>query len=188
MRLCAICTKRQANLVECIDGKKYLVCTECITVEVEEPHVASLHERVFRFLRMSPGSVLEDVCLALSMRGEHEQNHVSQVLSRMVRSGIARHEGTRADRFYSLASGAALAQPNGRTRKNLAGVRFGKLIAVESEGYKYIRWRCRCDCGGSKTVRATDLIRGKTRSCGCMVGRSFRTPAPPAQEATCPAT
>lgn len=28
-------------------------------------------------------------------------------------------------------------------------------------------WECICDCGNCKTVRTTDLIHGKVKSCGC---------------------
>jgi hypothetical protein len=48
---------------------------------------------------------------------------------------------------------------------DIAGHRFGKLIAVEKIGPE---WRCVCDCG-RETVRAAGLLRsGHTRSCGCL--------------------
>lgn len=53
---------------------------------------------------------------------------------------------------------------------NLAGRRFGSLIALHSKKVSGIlgrAWVCRCDCGNSCEVRAGNLPRGNTRSCGC---------------------
>jgi len=55
--------------------------------------------------------------------------------------------------------------------KDFAGLRFGKLVAVEyikGKPPKYkAEWRCVCDCGGEKTTRAENLRRGKSTHCGC---------------------
>jgi hypothetical protein len=57
--------------------------------------------------------------------------------------------------------------------ENLMGRRFGKLLVVEFVPYHkpgrkrcYASWRCLCDCGKSKIVRARHLKTG-TDSCGC---------------------
>ena len=56
--------------------------------------------------------------------------------------------------------------------KDLAGQRFGRLIAVELAGRtsdgRRLRWMCRCDCGQTTSVRAGDLSAGYSRSCGCL--------------------
>ncbi|NIH74444.1 hypothetical protein FHV99_001651 [Ochrobactrum sp. P20RRXII] len=54
---------------------------------------------------------------------------------------------------------------------DLAGRRFGKLVAVEyikgvPPKYK-ASWRCICDCGGEKITKAENLKRGKSIHCGC---------------------
>lgn len=55
-------------------------------------------------------------------------------------------------------------------RKGLLGVRFGRLTVL---GYARTTargqaiWVCACDCGGSVECRATSLLRGKVKSCGC---------------------
>lgn len=52
---------------------------------------------------------------------------------------------------------------------NLSGQRFGRLTVVElaEPGRRARQWRCRCDCGGEKTVTTANLRGGKTTSCGC---------------------
>ena len=47
---------------------------------------------------------------------------------------------------------------------------FGRLTLVEflpgsrsSPG----KWRCRCECGKEVVVRAADILKGHTQSCGC---------------------
>lgn len=64
-------------------------------------------------------------------------------------------------------------------RYELTGERFGRLVAV-----KYVqsdkrkkkdgtrregKWLCACDCGMTTMVTASDLVHGRTRSCGCLL-------------------
>ena len=58
-----------------------------------------------------------------------------------------------------------------RVLKDLTGQRFGRLTAVEPDGYcgKRIRWKCACDCGNTTSVGSDKLISGHTKSCGCLV-------------------
>lgn len=52
----------------------------------------------------------------------------------------------------------------------MQGQRTGKLVAVRIVGrdeWGGAVWECRCDCGGTRNVSATMIIRKKTRSCGC---------------------
>jgi len=62
--------------------------------------------------------------------------------------------------------------------KDLAGQRFGRLIAIERTGEKkgssYI-WRCRCDCGRESLVSSNALLSGNTRSCGCLLDEAKRS-------------
>ena len=54
---------------------------------------------------------------------------------------------------------------------NLAGRRFGRLVAVKDAGRdhrKQVLWLCRCDCGSTKTAIASRLLGGNVRSCGCL--------------------
>lgn len=64
---------------------------------------------------------------------------------------------------------------------DLTGKRFGKLLVIErAENYiqpnggMIARWRCKCDCGNTKIVNTASLKRGKTKSCGCLVGEKCK--------------
>jgi hypothetical protein len=57
------------------------------------------------------------------------------------------------------------------TKDNFTHKRFGRLTVSEFVGVipgKGRSWACVCDCGGHKIVSASDLLRGQTRSCGCL--------------------
>lgn len=61
--------------------------------------------------------------------------------------------------------------------KDIAGMKFGLLTAVEPTGEKnrkdYI-WRCICDCGKELECTATRLLSGNTLSCGCLRKGHFK--------------
>ena len=57
-------------------------------------------------------------------------------------------------------------------RKDLTGVRFGRLLVLRPTGGKsadgsYI-WECRCDCGNMVARGAHILLSGTSESCGCL--------------------
>lgn len=58
---------------------------------------------------------------------------------------------------------------------DLTGRRFGRLVVVAYAGswgmpgqMPRVRWRCLCDCGNHTVIRALDLVKKHTRSCGCL--------------------
>jgi hypothetical protein len=54
---------------------------------------------------------------------------------------------------------------------DLTGRRSGRLVVVgpyKIEPYGHRSWRCRCDCGQIRWVRAHRLTGQTTRSCGCI--------------------
>lgn len=58
--------------------------------------------------------------------------------------------------------------------QDLTGKVFGLLTVIKqvedrvsNSGRREAMWLCRCECGNYKTVRATSLRKGNTRSCGC---------------------
>ena len=51
------------------------------------------------------------------------------------------------------------------------GLRYGRLTVLsldESPPSKSLKWFCRCDCGVEKSVLATGLATGDSKSCGCL--------------------
>lgn len=52
---------------------------------------------------------------------------------------------------------------------DLAGQRFGRLVAIErmSDGDHRGKWLCKCDCGSETFVETGNLRRGNSTSCGC---------------------
>lgn len=60
---------------------------------------------------------------------------------------------------------------------DLTGQTFGMLTVISLEGLhptvpRQYRWNCRCECGVTKTVPGVNLRIGKTKSCGCLVGKN----------------
>ena len=55
--------------------------------------------------------------------------------------------------------------------KDISGMRFGKLTAVEPISRDKDRktvWLCSCDCGNTTSVPVNALTSGNTKSCGCL--------------------
>lgn len=60
-------------------------------------------------------------------------------------------------------------------QKNLKGKTFG-LLQVVKQGEKrqgQIYWLCKCACGKETLVRASSLLAGNTKSCGCIGVHNF---------------
>ena len=58
-----------------------------------------------------------------------------------------------------------------RTRADVSGERFGRLVVIKKEENspaRNSRWECVCECGGKITVALPNLRSGGTRSCGCL--------------------
>lgn len=60
---------------------------------------------------------------------------------------------------------------------DLTGQRFGMLAVLRISGSRSgdRMWACRCDCGQEVVVSGRNLRHGRTRSCGCLHGKSNRT-------------
>lgn len=46
------------------------------------------------------------------------------------------------------------------------GMKFTRLTVIEyAQNYK---WKCKCECGNDVFARGCDLVKGMTKSCGCL--------------------
>lgn len=57
--------------------------------------------------------------------------------------------------------------------KDLTGQRFGRLVVIKiaepiHRTFKRKYWLCKCDCGNESMICSSYLIRGATKSCGCL--------------------
>jgi hypothetical protein len=60
----------------------------------------------------------------------------------------------------------------GSVKKDLVGKRFGKLVVLDdykTDKNRKTYWLCQCDCGNKKYIYRQNLIKGKVKSCGCIV-------------------
>jgi hypothetical protein len=59
---------------------------------------------------------------------------------------------------------------------DLSGEQFGRLTVLRREGRQrsYATWLCRCSCGTEVVVVSRFLVRGSTRSCGCLASEMSR--------------
>lgn len=54
---------------------------------------------------------------------------------------------------------------------DLTGKRFGRLIVLRKTTRRNdhrMHWLCRCDCGKENEISGRSLLRGTSRSCGCL--------------------
>lgn len=62
--------------------------------------------------------------------------------------------------------------------KDITGMKYGMLTVISRaddyihNGRKYVMWNCVCDCGNHKSISASNLMSGRSKSCGCQVGVS----------------
>ena len=55
--------------------------------------------------------------------------------------------------------------------RDITNQRFGKLLALEptqSRSGSNIIWKCQCECGNITYVSNNNLLKGTTKSCGCL--------------------
>lgn len=53
-------------------------------------------------------------------------------------------------------------------RKDLSGLKFGRLLVLNRNKERERCWDCLCECGNKCTVHMSELQSGKTKSCGCL--------------------
>lgn len=57
--------------------------------------------------------------------------------------------------------------------KNIENQQFADLTVIDYDGSRngQYYWRCRCKCGKETVVRQSNLLNGRTKSCGCLQAR-----------------
>lgn len=68
--------------------------------------------------------------------------------------------------------------PKAGERKDMSGLRFGKLVVVafcRAGNKRQSMWTCACDCGSSTVVARGSLRNGNTQSCGCIKREAWTT-------------
>lgn len=58
------------------------------------------------------------------------------------------------------------------------GQKFGRLTPIRIVGKDkkgHALWECQCDCGNIATVASDNLVKGNTRSCGCLNRESLKS-------------
>lgn len=69
-----------------------------------------------------------------------------------------------------------------KKKLNLKGKQFGRLFVYQraEQVDNVIKWKVECDCGRLLEVRQSNLMSGRTRSCGCLQrqGSAERSPHP----------
>jgi hypothetical protein len=62
-------------------------------------------------------------------------------------------------------------KPKKRTFRDLEGERFGRQLVLGYKGKSgngHSDWYCLCDCGSLTVVNSNTLLRGHSKSCGCL--------------------
>jgi len=55
---------------------------------------------------------------------------------------------------------------------DLIGQKFGRLTVLRKIKTNRIKWECICTCGKTKTIAPESLLRGHTKSCGCLLSET----------------
>lgn len=61
-----------------------------------------------------------------------------------------------------------------KEKPEIAGKKFARLTAIAQERMPEgrLKWRCVCDCGTTVFVYGSHLVKGASRSCGCLKGET----------------
>lgn len=61
-------------------------------------------------------------------------------------------------------------------RKDLLNKKYGRLTVLKrasNSRRNKSRWLCQCECGNTKIIPAETLIKGQSKSCGCLQSEYF---------------
>ena len=84
--------------------------------------------------------------------------NMKQIIGQSLRKGNAKSCGCEMKKYIGKS-------------KDLRLRKFGLLTPIcmtEERSYKAIIWECMCDCGNKALVSSRNLLKGDTKSCGCL--------------------
>ena len=73
--------------------------------------------------------------------------------------------------FPSMFVNAHTAESGNILMQDLTGIKFGNLVVIrptDARSGGHILWETKCVCGSFSLVLASNLISGRTKSCGCL--------------------
>ena len=74
-------------------------------------------------------------------------------------------------RQHTTSCGCARKEGRDKLAKDIEGIRFGHLIGIHRiEDSSRTKWLFRCDCGNEVEAYLSNVVTGKTRSCGRKCG------------------
>ena len=54
------------------------------------------------------------------------------------------------------------------------GLKVNRWTVIEKSKEKKYYWLCKCDCGTTKSIHPSHLMKGTSKSCGCLRNERIR--------------
>jgi hypothetical protein len=96
---------------------------------------------------------------------------------------VSPHRNCRGEKKSRYSPGKAA--PMTRRAADLSNRRFGAWLVLRRSSSPKVMWQCQCDCGTVRSVVASSLMTGASRSCGCRRRDLNPADSNPNQMATC---
>lgn len=115
--------------------------------------------------------------LTVLERGPSRENSAAQWYCRcacgttkLLRASSLRNGTTRSCGCLHREAASRHIELTGQVFGRLTVIRYVPNGATDGAG----GWKCRCECGKETVVKSSPLQKGKTRSCGCLIGETAK--------------
>jgi hypothetical protein len=138
-------------------------------------HRHGIAARMGRPAVVAPGQVYGRLTVLGELRERTRGGRVFRCLCACGREAAARAVELRQGQVRSCGCLLNETRQSGHTRPPSvhSGQRYARLVVLHEAARESPRdarmFSCRCDCGGTTTVRGANLTSGHTRSCGCLL-------------------